>query len=84
MAKIIYVLHPMFEIAGGVNSTMAKFINQFEAVEIAEPLCRRRRGRISEGYTHTVAWNPIVNAPSKMKSMTAAAIPAPCATLVLF
>ena len=32
---------------------------QLQNVEMAEPFWRSRRGRISEGYTHTIAWNPI-------------------------
>jgi len=54
------------------------------AVETPLPRCRKRRGRISEGYTQTVAWKPIVNAPSKRNSITAAPIPHPFAMLVLF
>ena len=74
----------MLLIAGGVICTIRKLQIQLLAVEILEPFCRRRRGKISDGYTQTVAWKPMVKAPSKMKSMAAAASPDLCAELVLF
>jgi hypothetical protein len=38
----------------------------------------------THGYTQTVAWKPMVNAPWKMKSIAAAAIPAPAAEAVWY
>ena len=55
--------------------TMIKFMIQLEAVDIELPTWRALSGKISDGYTHTVAWKPIVKAPWKMKSIAAAAMP---------
>ena len=83
-AKMIYVLHPMFVIAGGVIYTIRKLQIQLALVEILLPRWRSLSGRISDGYTHTVAWKPMVKAPSKMNSMAAAPMPAAVAIEVLF
>ena len=61
---------------------MIKLQIQLLAVEIALPFCRSLSGRISLGYTHTVAWNPTVKKPSNRNSITAAAMLAECATEV--
>lgn len=55
---------------------------QFAAVDIDEPFWRALRGKISDGYTQTVAWKPIVKAPWKMNNMAAAPIPAVSAARV--
>jgi hypothetical protein len=47
--KMMYVLQPIFLIAGGVMYTMMKLQIQFAAVEIEEPFCRALRGKISDG-----------------------------------
>jgi len=75
-AKMMYVLQPMLRIAGGVMYTIMKLQIQLEAVDMELPFWRALRGSISLGYTHTVAWKPIVKAPWKMKSMAAAPMPA--------
>ena len=76
-----------FEVFGNLYDSIVDgstyLMIQLLAVEMEEPRWRRRRGRISEGYTQTVAWKPMVKAPWKMKSMVAAPIPAMCAMEVL-
>jgi hypothetical protein len=47
--KIMYVLQPIFLIAGGVMYTIMKLQIQFAAVEIDEPFWRALRGKISDG-----------------------------------
>jgi hypothetical protein len=47
--KMIYVLQPIFLIAGGVMYTMMKLQIQLAAVEIDEPFWRALRGKISDG-----------------------------------
>jgi hypothetical protein len=47
--KIMYVLQPIFLIAGGVMYTIMKLQIQLAAVEIDEPFWRALRGRISDG-----------------------------------
>jgi hypothetical protein len=46
---MIYVLQPIFLIAGGVMYTMMKLQIQLAAVEIDEPFWRALRGKISDG-----------------------------------
>jgi hypothetical protein len=50
-----------------MSLTMAKLQSQFVAVEIADPFCLMRRGKISLGYVHTTAWKPVVKRPMYKK-----------------
>lgn len=75
-AKMIYVLYPIEENAGGVTMTTIKLKTQLADVDTALAGARILKGTISAGYSQVMPSQPIAKKVLKTKRKTVLPIPA--------